>query len=214
MTTNWIRASEAVKRLSSYQGGDGAAAQLIEERLTLGLLTGRALRRIETRPRFQRPDEAVVIEVEEVPSWMWAAAARDEYAQRTFDWRGERYTAWKVDHPKDRSLKLSKVEFVGLEFREDQIAQMLPANVAAPTASPASKGGNRGGAPRNEAGWDRFWMALLELCHEGRLTAAHFTSQADLRRELLVMTNDALSEASIKPKVSQVWKKLQIGPGN
>lgn len=102
-----------------------------------------------------------------------------------------------------------RVSALGVRFSKDDLELMgLDPSIKPPNKDKGASGRGRGGAPRNEAAWDRFWMALLELSHEERLTRASFNSQADLRKELCLMMGDALEDRTIKPKVSQVWKRF------
>lgn len=64
-----------------------------------------------------------------------------------------------------------------------------------------------GGAPKRQDAWDAFWMAVVDLAVDERLTASHFSTQKELTDELLEMIGEALTERTIKAKVSQVYKR-------
>ena len=207
----WIRASEAVKRLAGYQGGEIAAAQLIEERVGLQLLTGRASRRIETRRIHLAPDKVAVVADEEVPAWVWGEARRQTYAKRLFDWRGERYTAWSIFNPERASESYTKMEFVGLEFLEHQIDSLLPltgddSRSESDKAAPAKQ---TKGRKADNARWQAFWFALITIAQDGRLRKESFESRTELSDEILSLMGDgAFSPDYVKSVVSQIFAKF------
>ena len=65
-----------------------------------------------------------------------------------------------------------------------------------------------GGRPRKDQDWAAFWYAVVGIAQVGRLTKANFPTIEELKAEILGEINESLSDGSIKPYVSQIWRKF------
>jgi hypothetical protein len=177
----WISSSEAVTRLR----GAGVYERTLCEWLAQGLVISRARLVID---RFERRENVTI----DGPTWKLLL---DDPLTR-FDWLAGTICLVRLnDHP-HREFRL-----FGLTIAEPGLAEMVP-GLSAPTVRGA------GGAPKKTDDWTALWLALVEIAHEGRLNTTSFQNQAALRAELLLMVGDGLSERTIKPVISQVWRRL------
>jgi hypothetical protein len=116
------------------------------------------------------------------------------------DWRNDQERwRWPLDEfliTESKSPLLYRL-YEGVRFLQSDLDIIFRKRVA-----------SSGGAPRKDVEWTTFWHAVIKLSQEGRLKVETFPTIASLRTELLIMISDALSEASIKPTTSQIYKKF------
>ena len=67
------------------------------------------------------------------------------------------------------------------------------------------------GSPGKPEQWVALWFALIEIERKGLLNQTVFPTIASLTEAVLEDINEGLSPKSIKPTISQVWKKFVQG---
>lgn len=195
----WIKASEVFERAgdrASILAAHSSLAKAICKRAKAGLLEAKASRYIigkdSPRDDFKLPAD-----------FWWAEGG----FALTQDWQSGDFSTIL------NSSQGPAAQAFGVSFSAKDVEPLIAAYSRQSVRSPVSlqaltvppKG--KGGAPKDQGGWDSFWMAVLDLAMQERLTAAHFASQKDLRGEILAEIGDALSDRTIKPKVAQIWRK-------
>lgn len=195
----WITAREALSLFEALFLDRVAAKSTFADYLRDGELRARAGAVFESRERKigaawkatgdEDPDE-VDVTLEPVT---WRRSKDWSGDQDDWRWPFNKFSVTDSTAPFHRHL-IQDVEF----FRED-VDRMLRKRVK-----------SAGGTPKRDEDWTRFWHAVVEIAKAGRLTKSSFQSQAELRREILGMIEDVLSEPSIKPYVSQIWNKFVV----
>lgn len=101
------------------------------------------------------------------------------------------------------------LEAHGIEVNRAQFELLTPTPMQEPDA-PLNVASTKGPEHPNwkAEAWDGLVLALLAIALDGRLNRSSFRSQRELRQELLAEIKDGLSESSIKPLVSQVWRRF------
>jgi hypothetical protein len=179
--SQWIRSSEAVTRLR----GVGVYERTLCEWLAEGLVISRARLVVD---RLERRENVTI------DARMWKLLLEDLLTR--FDWAAGTVCLLRLNEHPHREIRV-----VGLTIAESGLAEIVP-GLSAPIVPGA------GGAPKKIDDWTALWLALVEIAHEGRLNTTSFQNQAALRAELLLMVGDGLSDRTIKPVISQVWRRL------
>jgi hypothetical protein len=149
---------------------------------------------VEVRAALVKVDGQIA---SELPSGTW-----DE---PSVNWRASSLRARNKRYPRD----WREVEAGGIEVRSSQIrrwASLPEARAAGASAQPLEPRSNVT-AKKPEA-WQAFWMALIELSQDGRLTPSQFPTQAKLSEEVRNMIGGALSERTVKVMIRQVFNKF------
>lgn len=195
----WTPARAAVAQIKASFGGDDWAAQsVIAKRLRDGVLTACADRIVSDR--FGEASE-LAGEPVQVPDWVWTKSQRWQEDQQGWLWLTGDFTVSNGDEFMGQKYRL-----FGLHFDADQIDQLAPPGASVQAVQSDRKG--VGGAPKKTEAWDAFWFAVVAIARDQRLTTSQFRSQVELREELLLSINNTLSDDSIKPVVSQIWRKF------
>jgi hypothetical protein len=193
----WVTAPEALNLFEALFLDRVAAKSTFADYLRDGQLRARAGRVFESKERKigaawkatsdDEPDE-VSVSLEPVT---WRRSKDWSGDQEDWRWPFGKFSITTSTAPFRRTL-IQDVEF----FRED-VDRILRKRVK-----------SAGGAPKRDEDWTRFWHAVIQIAKAGRLTKSSFQSQTELRGEILFEIEDVLKEPSIKPYVSQIWKKF------
>lgn len=148
---------------------------------------------VDARAAFVKVDGQIA---SDLPSGTWD--------NPSVNWRASSLKAWSEGYPRTWLA----LEAGGIEVRSSQIMRWAsgvevwagaPAQPLRLSLDPTAK--------KLEA-WQAFWMALIELSQEGRLTPSHFPTQTKLSEEIRTMIGGALSERAVKVMIRQVFKKF------
>lgn len=111
---------------------------------------------------------------------------------------------WEAGSFEGRGAGMQSCKASGVAFNSADLARRFP-----PSLDFTPKVGTaKGGRPKKQDAWDRFWLAVLTLQTEGRLHAGQFQSQRELMDEILAMIDHCLSEGAVRGKVRQVWDQF------
>lgn len=155
-------------------------------------------------------DEGAFLTDDVLPKEAWLAKPRPTSGALRFS----------VPHAFDDGQPDTVLHILAPRFRKDHLVSLLPhlnadeveaaladeieANAKDAQAPPVKR---TGGAKSDRAAWDAFWMAVVDLAAQERLSRAHFQDQTELRAEILEAIGEALADRTIKPVVSQIWNK-------
>jgi len=194
---DWISASDAMQKYVTFLGGRSTAGDSLAEYLRDGTLNAKAdeywMSKEETlAAAWKNKDERAKAKKDVVlPKGKFQTS--DDWLNDRAQWR------WPVDKFSItyKSDPIRRRMMAGVRFYEPDLIKLAGA------PNPRS-----GGSPGKPEAWVAFWHAVVSLAKNDRLNRSCFPSKARLRREILVLTEDSLSESSIKPQTGQIWEKF------
>lgn len=197
----WILAREALSQVMASLGCDDWSAQrVLADSLESGDLTACASR--ITRNGAIGAAEFTDVEI---PAFVWTGSFNATKDRQQWLWPTGNFIVTKGEPLFQETWKLYGVRFDGEQV--DKLAPPLAPEVEPASAAPMPRKGV-GGAPKKIDEWNAFWLAVVEIAASGRLTKTSFQTQAALREEVLLMIDNALSDKSIEPIVSQIWRRV------
>lgn len=193
----WIPAKDCVAMLYGHLGSLSSAVHELKEAAALGQIRARA-KVLDVKPSREWREVEPKLNCD-VPAYLWAAKRDAHY----FDPDAGSYSGRVYKDSAEYSFEAKRVSF----NRADVCAFFDLNGKDAPMQEvPTTEAKNRGGAPAKLEAWHKFYMTAMHLLNDGALDDRNrFPNQKALRAHLLSEIDDALSEPSVKPRVSRIW---------
>lgn len=209
----WFSAIEAQEFLEGHFGGSTKAKRRIADLLWEGRLKARAreiwkseTEKLGTALRIP-PAESRIRRNVTIERQIWRSTKRWKGDQFRWRWLEGDFFITSRKEPKRRYI------LKGVEFAAADIEKILT------LGKKSSKPQKASGPPVRAEAWTAFWHGLIDLAQSGRLTRDQFSTQKELRFELLTHymaegeDSEGLADRTLKTPVRQVYRKF-IGNGH